>query len=133
MKIDLRKKLNAAKSEEIKLLIKERLPHFVASDVEMSFTYEVAQQGPLYLLNIDEKASISVICQRCMGEFEQPFEHQSQIAICATDKMAQQYQSLYDVIVISDLIVNIEDILVDDLYLYLPNNHKNIDLCNTND
>lgn len=132
MKIDLRKKLNAPKSEEITLLLKERLPHFIPSSFELTFTYQVMLEGPVYLLSLDKKANIPVICQRCMEITQQEFQHHSQIAICAKEEIAQQYQSLYDVVVIPDLIVNLEDILIDDLYLYLTNVHKNIDQCNIN-
>ncbi|NBX84093.1 MAG: metal-binding protein [Gammaproteobacteria bacterium] len=133
MKIDMRKKVNNDKNHDIKVILEDRLPSFVIEPIEMTFSYEVEKEGPLNLLTIHEKAYPKIQCQRCMEECSQPFEHTSQIAICSSDEIAQQYQSSYDLIVASDFILEINDILIDDLHLYLPNFHKKIDQCHAKD
>jgi uncharacterized protein len=133
MKIDMRKKVNTSKNEAIKVVLDDRLPSYVIDSIEMTFSYEVEKEGPLYILTIHEKACPKIQCQRCMEECSQPFEHTSQIAICGSDEIAQQYQSAYDLIVASDFIIEINDILIDDLHLYLPNFHKKIDQCHAKD
>ena len=133
MKIDIRKKANSPKSEDINIILEDRLPHYVLEPIEMMFSYEVEKEGPLYLLTIYENAHPKIQCQRCMEECSQPFEHTSKIAICGSDEIAQQYQSAYDLIVAPDFIIEINDILIDDLHLYLSNFHKKIDQCHAKD
>lgn len=129
MKIDIRKKVNLPKSDEIKLILDERLPYYVLEPIEMSFSYEVIKEGSIYILTVYEYAQPKVQCQRCMEDTVQPFEHESKIAICGSEEIAQQYQSGYDLIVSPDFIIEIKDILIDDLHLYLSNFHKKIDQC----
>jgi uncharacterized protein len=133
MKIDMRKKVNNFIKEDIQVILDERLPSYVLEPMEMTFSYEIEKEGPLYLLTIHEKANPKIQCQRCMEECTQLFEHTSKIAICGSDEIAQQYQSTHDLIVASDFIIEINDILIDDLHLYLPNFHKKIDQCHTKD
>ena len=132
MKLDLKKFINSAPKVAQCISLQERLPAFVAGSFEMEFSYEVIDNGEFFLLKIVENALVPMHCQRCMGEFIQQHHLETEIAVCHNEKLAEKYQSLYDVIVAKDSIVDLEAILVDNCHLYLSAFHQELDECEAN-
>jgi uncharacterized protein len=131
MKIDLKKKLNLAQAVVDKVLMDERLPAHVVRSFEMNYRYDVQDKGEFYLLNIKENAMIPIYCQRCMQEFSCDYTLESELAICPSEQIAEKYQSLYDVIVVSDAMVDFKEILIDNLHLFSPQFHQTIEDCDS--
>ncbi len=132
MKLDLKKKANHPTSIEETIYLEERLPSYVSKGFELKFNYEVQSKGEFYLLKINERADVPVYCQRCMKEFIQEYHLETELAVCPNEQIAEKYQSLYDVIVASDLIVDLKEILIDNCHLFLPQFHQNIEDCDQN-
>jgi uncharacterized protein len=132
MRIDIKKHAGKGKSSIQTVLLKERLPFIVDKPVELSFSYTIENKGDFYLLQLEEEANIHLICQRCTDEWIYPYHQMHKLAVCADEKAAQKYQTLYDVLVFSDLNVDIDEVLVDNLHLFLPENHEKVDQCNKN-
>ena len=130
MNIDIRKKANHVKSDIHTLLLDERLPFFVEKPFEIRFEYSVEHKGDIYFLVIDEEGMVPLLCQRCFDECIYDYKHRTELAVCKDDLVVEKYQDSYDIIVLPDLILDIKGVLIDNMYLFLPENHENIDQCN---
>lgn len=129
MNIDLKKKAQLAKSSLDTVLIDERLPSHISHPFEIKCQYKVESKGEFYLLKLTEDAVLPVVCQRCSQDFSCEYHLETELAVCSDEKVAEKYQSLYDVIVVKDYLIDLKDILIDNLYLFSPQFHENIENC----
>lgn len=129
MRIDLKKKVQLAKSSVENVVMDERMPAHIAHAFELKCQFDVESKGDFYLLKIIEDASLPIICQRCSQEFQQDYHLETELAVCPNEQIAEKYQSLYDVIVAQDYLIDLKDILIDNLYLFSPQSHENIENC----
>ena len=130
MKIDVKKRVGDDVSNWQQLLIDDRLPYFVAKPFEMRFQYQIENRGEFYLLRLNEETLVPLLCQRCAEVWSYEYHNQTELAICADEQTAEKYQSVHDVIVVPDLILDIKDVLVDNMHLFLPNMHLEVENCN---
>lgn len=130
MNIDVKKKSNQNLSEVQKVLLDERLPYYVTESFLMNFQYQIENRGEFYLIKLKEFASIPVQCQRCAEIWFFDYQNEVELAICPSEQVAEKYQSVHDVIVVPDLILDIKDVLIDNMHLFLPNKHLEVDKCN---
>jgi uncharacterized protein len=130
MNIDVKKKLNRHLSEVQQVVLDERLPEFVADSFPMNFQYQIEDRGEFYLMKLKEFASVPAHCQRCGERWLCDYQNEVELAICPSEQVAEKYQSLYDVIVVPDLILDIKDVLIDNMHLFLPNKHLEVEKCN---
>lgn len=111
------------------LVIHERLPHFISAPCVLHVSYHVDAEDDFYLLHLQVSGSLMVMCQRCMQEFVQPYDNVTVIAVARSDARAEQLLAHYECIVSSNWQVDLETIVVDELYLYAPQFHEEIDAC----
>lgn len=130
MKIELRKYLNKGLVENQQVCIDERLPAYVQGPVQIHFSFSVTDRGEYLLLHLVETAKLELICQRCGDSWPYDYQIQHELAVCPNEEIAEKYQSLYDPIVTEKGILDFLTILTDNMYLFLPVNHENIDGCN---
>ena len=132
MKIDLKKKTLLNRSDPFKVIISDRLPSHLPEAVELTCCYEVKQEGRVLILKLMQHGVIKTVCQRCLTSFDSDFKLETEIEVCSSDEIAREYQELYDVIVAADNQIELNDILVDNLYLFSENLHDNLELCDLN-
>ncbi len=132
MKLDIKKLANKGRSQDCSIVLDDRLPSFVDGPVELKFSYNVESRGDYYLLQLEESADVHLVCQRCADTWIYPYHQTHELVICANETVAEKYQLLYDVVVFSDLIMDINEVLIDNLHLFLPKKHEKVDQCNKN-
>ncbi len=132
MNIDLKKKGLLGKPSLETVFIDERLPSHITHAFELKCQYEVELKGDYYLLKLCEEAMLPITCLRCSQEFSYHYQQKTELVVCSNEKTAEKYQSLYDVIVAHDYLIDLKDILIDNLHLFSPQFHENIESCDEN-
>lgn len=111
------------------LLISEYRPGFLPHPSEVEATYEVEDKIDYFLIRLSVRGDLIVLCQRCMQEFTLAYDNSTVIAVCPTEERAERIQAQYDCIVANKGTVVLEDIVRDDLHLYLPPSHPDSNDC----
>lgn len=111
--------------------LSERLPHFITSTCQLDVTYHIEVKEDFYLIHLHVKGTLPIQCQRCLDEFNFPYDNMTVVAVSRTDERAEQILEHYECIVSANLQVSLEDILIDELHLYAPQFHPNINDCST--
>jgi uncharacterized protein len=112
-----------------KISITERLPSFIGTPCSLDVTYRVEAKDDYFLLHLVVKAELIIICQRCMQEFNLNYNNDTTIAAARSEERAEQLLEHYECIVSSNWQVNLEDLVVDELHLYVPQFHPDIKDC----
>ena len=118
--------LNEQQSQDIE--IGARLPGHLRAPCIVHCQFDVKVFKNYYLLTLRSESLLTVICQRCLGEFSNPYKNQTELAVCDSDETAERMMHHYDCIV-SDEWVDLQALLTDELYLYSPEFHLNLELC----
>ena len=118
-------------SQHVVITLRSRLPERIHSPCELTCDFQVADCGNYYALTLAVASELTVSCQRCLGEFHQSYSHQTELAVCATDAIAETLMTQFECIVASDYQVDLTDILTDELYLSAPDKHANFAECDS--
>jgi uncharacterized protein len=122
----------AKQGQQVKLLsIKERLPSFLVALCQLTATYHIEAKGDYYLVHLRIVGDLKVTCQRCMKEFNSSYDNPTTIAVCRNDERAEQLLELYECIVSSNWQVDLEELVIDELHLYAPQFHPDINDCDS--
>lgn len=111
--------------------LSERLPTYLAAPCQLQVTYQVEMKDDFYLIQLHVTADLAVQCQRCLGEFIYPYDNRTEVAVCSTDERAEQVLEHYECIVSANFQVRLEDVLIDELHLYAPQFHYEMNECNS--
>ncbi|BCA95336.1 metal-binding protein [Legionella antarctica] len=113
------------------LTVKDRLPFFLIAPCEITVSYHVEAKDDCYLIYLKVSGSLTSLCQRCMQDFPTSYENHTVIAVCRTDERAEQMLGLYECIVSTNWLVDLEELIVDELHLYAPQFHPDINDCDS--
>ncbi|CAM2891926.1 metal-binding, possibly nucleic acid-binding protein [Legionella steigerwaltii] len=113
------------------VILSERLPNFITTSCQLEVTYHVEAKEDFYLIHLHVKGILPIQCQRCLDEFNFPYDNMTVVAVCRNDERAEQILELYECIVSENLQVSLEDILIDELHLYAPQFHPEINDCSS--
>lgn len=94
-------------------------------------TYQVEAKEDFYLIYLHVTGELTIQCQRCLDEFNFPYDNKTVIAVCRNDERAEQILEHYECIVSANLQISLEDILIDELHLYAPQFHAEISDCSS--
>lgn len=111
--------------------IDERLPSFLISPCQLNVTYFTEAEDDFYLLHLNVETNLNLICQRCMKEFSFPYINKITIAVCRNDERAEQLLEQYECIVSSNWHVDLNELITDELHLYAPQFHPDINDCDS--
>ena len=103
----------------------ERLPERVVAPSELTCHFHVKSYDDYYLLTLDVTGDLTIACQRCLQVFQHDHCHQTVLAVCASDAMAESLMEHYECIVVDDEQVDLVAVLTDELYLFSPVKHAN--------
>lgn len=109
--------------------ITARLPMYVRAPGQISCLYHVNNMDDYYLLMLDSTGDLTVVCQRCNQPFTYHYRHQTELAICDSDRMAEQLLAQMEAVVIKQFKIDLVEIITDDLHLFVPEKHDDINLC----
>jgi uncharacterized protein len=123
-------KTYAAINEQQSLMIEiqDRLPGHLCSPCLINCLFKVKPFKNYYLITLKCDSILTVVCQRCLGEFAHHYSNQTELAICDSDETAENMMSDYECIV-SNSQVNLQELLTDELYLYAPQFHLDFKDC----
>lgn len=111
------------------MVISERLPPHLLAPCTVHYGYQLRTQDNYYVLDLEIDVLLTVICQRCLQHFAQPYSNQSKTAICKSDEWAEQLMEQYDCVVISREQLNLQELITDELFTSTGENHPNISDC----
>lgn len=111
------------------LVLAERLPVFIVGPCQITATYTIEAKDDYYLIHLATDGELTVICQRCMQEFSCPYTNQTVIAVCRNDERAEQLLEFYECFVSSNWQVDLSALVIDELHLYAPQFHAEIEDC----
>ncbi len=113
------------------LVLNERLPNFLSAPCELTVTYHVEYKDKFYLIHLNVSGDLNIFCQRCMQEFTFHYDNKTELAVCRNDERAEQLLEHYECIVSETGQVSLEDMVIDELHLYVPIFHPQITDCDT--
>ena len=73
---------------------------------------------------MEVSGELTVQCQRCIQEFNLKYNNSTTIAVTRNDERAEQLLEHYECIVSTNYQVNLEDLIIDELHLYVPQFHE---------
>lgn len=120
-------KQGAKRHEQIN--VSERLPSFISEPCQIDVTYQVEAKDDFHLIHLEIKGELNIACQRCMHEFKLSYNNPTVVAVARSDERAERLLEEYECIVSSNWQVSLEDLVADDLHLYVPQFHQEISDC----
>ncbi len=114
-------------SKQIKL--DERLPSFLVAPCDLIINYKTEPKEDFYLIHIEVSGELTIICQRCLNEFKLQYNNPTTIAVARNDARAEQLLEHYECIVSPNFQVSIDDLVIDELHLYVPQFHEETKDC----
>lgn len=129
MKICLKSHARQQSPETVVLHIKDRLPEHLALPCTLTCTFHVDACSDYYLLTTDVRGTVGVTCQRCLGDFQHDYSHQTQLAVCANDAIANDAMSQHECMVAEGSQVDLIEVVTDELNLFMPEKHLDLDAC----
>lgn len=111
------------------ITVSARLPTFIGAPCALNVKYWVEAHEDSYFIHLEVQGELTVVCQRCMQDFTLNYKNPTTIAVARSDQRAEQLLEQHECIVSSNWQVNLEDLVVDDLHLYVPQAHNEIEDC----
>jgi uncharacterized protein len=109
--------------------VHERKPAHVVSPCELTCTFQIEACQDYYLLTLDVRGTLEIVCQRCLDHFQQNYTNQTRLAVCVNDDISETLMASYECIVAKDYQVDLTDVVTDELHLFLPEKHSVSDEC----
>ncbi len=113
-----------AEPSQMTLTLSERLPSFIHAPCLMACEFQVDKRSNYYHLSLSVHGKATVICQRCLAEFEYEYDQESQLALCLDDQVAEKMMSSMDCIVHPEDDLDLVSIVTDELHLFCPEKHE---------
>lgn len=129
MNINLKEIIRQGGTQQVSAEIKARLPAHISGPCQLTCAIEVMGCDDHYLLKLNVKGELTIICQRCLESFSMHYYHETQIAVCSEPEGAERLQEQFESIVAEHHEVNLIDILTDDLYLFTLEKHTDFEQC----
>lgn len=112
------------------LIITERLPAFLLAPCSLTVRYHVEAKDNFYLIHMHTTGLINVVCQRCLNAFVNSFDNQTEIAVCQSYEQTKLLLQ-YECIVSNNWQVVLEDLITDELHLYVDQFHFDKNDCDS--
>lgn len=124
-------KTSAARDQvqSVQLTITERLPGNIQGPCLVNCEYQVRQENNYYLLTLTVNSRLDIICQRCLHQFPYNYSNTITLAVCGSDELAVTLMNHYECITSQNNQVDLSELLTDELYLYAPDNHLDLEDC----
>lgn len=114
----------------VQIELSARLPDNIEHACSLDCEYQVQSYGHYYLLKLATKGDIVITCQRCLHEFNHHYSNQTTLAICDSNELAEQLMNDYECISSTNGEIDLNEVLTDELYLFVPDKHLNFEECN---
>lgn len=111
------------------LVVSDDLPVSLKGPCALDVSYRVEAQNDIYLIHLRVVGDLTAICQRCMHEYPLSYDNQTVIAVCRSDARAEELLEEYECIVASNWQVSLDELIHDELHLYVPEFHPDFNAC----
>lgn len=111
--------------------LSDRLPHYLSSPCEVTARYQAKIKDDFYLLELHVSGALTVTCQRCMEDYDLAYDNMTQLAVCRTDERAEQLLEHFECVVSKNGSIELEELIIDELHLYVPHFHPEISDCSS--
>lgn len=129
MKLNLQNLIKKGEKTEILLTLQERLPEYLHTPCQVAIELNIKKQDDYWLLHLKTQADLHINCQRCAEDFVLPYINETELAVCETEARAESLLALYDCIVDDRAELSLDNIITDELYLYVPQFHPDLQDC----
>lgn len=129
MKLNIQKCQLQEKKGPFQAVITERLPFYVKKADISSFYYTTQMFKEYYLLTLEVSAELKIECQRCMHDFDYKYNNINNLAVCRSEEIAEKLMTEYEPLVSMTNEIDLIEIITDDLHLFCPEIHDNLDAC----
>ena len=122
--------LNLKPSEQRqRIVLDQRLPPFIQAPCQVDCHYRLQKEKGYFLLHMQVTGVFSIVCQRCLMDFSYDYSNATLLALCDSEETADKLMSAYECSMISNGEVDLNDLILDELYLYAPQRHTDHALC----
>ncbi|AHE66676.1 YceD family protein [Legionella oakridgensis] len=124
MKISLTKLAKENERRHVILTIQKRLPEHIHAACQLSCDYWAEAAAKDYiLLMMKTEGKIEIVCQRCLQVFFYDYRHETQLAVCSKEMVAERLMDQYECVVSDNYQVDLTELLTDELHLHAPEKH----------
>ncbi len=124
---------NSADRGLLEIDVTDRIPGFIEPPCRLVCEYHLQRSKDYSLLTCTVSSArdypLTLLCQRCLASFKYPYTNTSTIALCKTEEQALQLMDDYTCVVIENDELDFTELVTDDLYLYVPENHPDFSDC----
>lgn len=129
MKLNLKELAASQEATEVSLVLTERLPSQIKGPCQMVSRFKISAYPDYYLIEIQTTGKLTIICQRCLGEFDFVYSNQTVLAVCKDESVAEQLMENYECIIDHLATPDLTELVTDELHLYHPSIHENLEDC----
>ncbi|STX51331.1 metal-binding, possibly nucleic acid-binding protein [Legionella busanensis] len=129
MLIDLKTQAKQLENQTVEVYVTKRLPNRIPTPCSLKCIYEVKPIDNYFLLSMQVSGTIEIECQRCLNMFLYDYKNITTLAICNSEASAEKLMEKYECIVANNFFIDLVELVTDELHLYSPEYHLNIDDC----
>lgn len=129
MLIHLKEVAKKAQPLSLSLKLNQRLPLSLGPACELVCDFLLQEMKDYSLLFLEVKGELSIECERCLQNFPYSYHNHTTLALCSSEAMAESLLKDYETIMIEEGQIDLEAILIDELYLYAPSRHLHPEDC----
>lgn len=115
--------------EQVKITLTERLPAHLQAPIEIDCQYRLRPESDFFLLDLRIQTTLCFDCSRCGETIRRDFSHECLLAVFSSDERASELAQEYDAVVAEQGELDLGQVLVDELILYAPERHENLEDC----
>ena len=116
-------------SHHVALELHERLPQRISGPCALACDFEIEDHTDYYVLKLSVSGLLTMICQRCIHEFKHAYSHETQLAVCKNDELAETLMESFECTVNQTGEIDLVEVLTDDLHLFSPEKHLDVIEC----
>lgn len=123
------KSVKSTGEQQGQLVLEDNLPDFLQAPCQINYQYRLQKERNYTLLSLKVSGTLHCICQRCLTEFSQEYHNATTLALCDSEELASELMLDYESVVVSEQMVNLSEVIRDELYLYVPQQHATVEEC----
>ncbi|MCE3043748.1 DUF177 domain-containing protein [Legionella sp. 16cNR16C] len=129
MIINLKKYPEYNDYQQALLELTERLPQHIQPPCELVCQFKIEFCRNYYLLSMTVSGKLTIICQRCLNEFTCDYSNSTELALCASETIAEKLMAEFETVVYEKDEVDLKQLVTDELFLYSPMLHEHVEDC----
>ncbi len=109
----------------LSLKLETRLPEHLIGPCLLTCHWHLETTTDQPILALALEGDLSIVCQRCAQPVNLPFHHENKIALCNNQATLDRLMPEMDCLLMEELPSSLEELVIDELFLYAPDRHPN--------